>query len=275
MQNFFTLLIKYSSLIIFLLLEGICFYLIVENNSSQREIFLNSSNVISGNVLQKYQSLVRLFKLSTIADSMQQEIVNLRNQLPSSQFTKVISDSTIDDTTHLQRYIYTPARIENNSVNQRNNYLTINKGQNDDMEVGMGLVSRDGVVGMVDRVGSHFSRAISILNPLMKVHASVLRTGYFGFVNWKGTDPTIITLEDVPKHADVVVGDTIVTSGYSTFPSGITIGKVKEILLDPGSNFFTIQVKLNIDISRIQYVHVIKDLFRQDKNSVEASDNLK
>jgi len=66
------------------------------------------------------------------------------------------------------------------------------------------------------------------------------------------------------------VGDTIVTSGYSSiFPEGILIGEITEFEKNSQDNFYTIKVKLSVDFKNIQNVYLIKNLLRKEQLQLE------
>ncbi len=80
----------------------------------------------------------------------------------------------------------------------------------------------------------------------------------------------MMKLESVPKHADVAVGDTVITSGFSTiFPKGIDVGVVKKINDKRGSNYFDIDVALNNDLSLVDNVYVISNNLKELQEEVE------
>jgi rod shape-determining protein MreC len=73
-------------------------------------------------------------------------------------------------------------------------------------------------------------------------------------------------LEAIPGQAEIRIGDTIITSGYSfIFPKGIFIGKVEQFWTEGGSNYYTIKVRLHEDIARMNRVYVVEN---QDENLI-------
>ena len=77
-------------------------------------------------------------------------------------------------------------------------------------------------------------------------------------------------LEAIPKHVRVERGDTLITTGYSAiYPSGIVVGTVESATLEPGNNFYTITVLLNNDLANVQYVMIVKNLLKEDRQETE------
>ena len=110
---------------------------------------------------------------------------------------------------------------------------------------------------------------MSILHRQSQVSCTIKHSAFFGNLKWIGLDPSIVFLEDIPKHAEVVVGDTIQTSGYSRhFPVGLDVGKVKDISLSQGSNSYTIQVQLFNDMNNLEVVYVLEDQQAEELDSL-------
>jgi rod shape-determining protein MreC len=123
----------------------------------------------------------------------------------------------------------------------------------------MGVISMHGVAGIIEEVGERYSTAISVLNSSARISASIKRNDYFGSLVWKEADPRHMILEAIPRQADILIGDTIVTSGYSfKFPKGIFIGTVERFWTEGGSNYFTVEVKLHEDIARLDRVYIVE-----------------
>ena len=112
---------------------------------------------------------------------------------------------------------------------------------------------------------------MSVLHRQTLISASIKRNNHFGSIVWKGSDPTVINLIDVPKHADIVIGDTVQTSGYSTiFPEGIMIGTVDTFWVPSGSNFFEIEVNLKNDLNKTKYVYVVNNLMKKELEKIQG-----
>ena len=83
-------------------------------------------------------------------------------------------------------------------------------------------------------------------------------------------DPQTMILESVPKHQYIAIGDTVVTSGYSTiFPKGIKVGRIEKFEVIPGSNSFEITVKLFQNLSSLPYAYVVKNRFAAEQLKLE------
>ena len=162
-------------------------------------------------------------------------------------------------------FLYNSARVINNSVFKRNNFLTINKGSRDGIKIGQGIIITDGIVGIVKNVSKNYSLAISVLNKKTNVSVKFKKNNYVGSLKWNGYNYKKGEVKDVMNHIDISVGDTIVTSGYGTiFPKDINIGVVSKIRNRDNSGYQKIEVNFLKDLNMIDFVYVV-----EAKNKVE------
>ncbi|MCB0661810.1 MAG: rod shape-determining protein MreC [Saprospiraceae bacterium] len=276
MLDFFGNVARYGTFFTFLLLEIICFSLVVRYNKSQQEILLHSGNLFSGKVLQAYNSGTNYLHLADVADSLALEnaILIERTSLENDPPILVFKD-TIDlvlDSNATSIFEIIPAKVINNSVNKFHNFLTLDKGEEAGLEPGMGVVTPVGLVGIVRNVSKHYARVMSVLHRQNRVSVAVQRSGFFGTLVWKGNDPLTATVEDIPKHADLQVGDTLITSGFSSiFPKGLPVGVITDFELASGSNSYSVNMKLGQDLSNLKYCYVVKNIRREELEAIEQS----
>jgi len=274
MRGLILLIIKYAGFLSFIALEIICFWMIVRFNSGQRKIWMNSSNYFSGLLYERFDNVTKYWNLSGVADSLANENARLRAELRSARFEEDILEGSASSEKWQQHYTFTAAEVVNNSVNQLNNFLTINKGKRHGVRNRMGVISNDGIVGIVVSCGDYYSSVMSVLHKESRIASSVKRTNAFGSLVWMGSNPLEVQLNDIPKHPSLEVGDTIQTSGSSSrFPGGLEIGYVSDFDVRGGSNFYNINVKLKNDLSRIKYVYVVNNLMDADRKAVEGPDD--
>lgn len=270
MRNIIALLIRYAAFLLFIVLEFFCINLIIRNNEGQKEIFLNSSSVISGKIQSQFNRLVHLFSLASTVDSLSSENARLRAELANARYSLSLDTSSVVDTIYSQQYTYVHALVENKSISLRNNMITINKGSLQGIRKDMGIIEPNGIVGIVEHVGRHYSSCISVLNSRFIGSVAIKRTQAFGNLVWKGVDPTIMQMEAVGKHEDIRKGDTVVTTPFSNhFPQGIPVGTIVEANLPPGNNFYELDVRLFNNLSRTTAVYVVQNLLKNERKTIE------
>lgn len=180
------------------------------------------------------------------------------------------SDPAYKDSSFLQ-YVLLPAKTVNNTYNLRNNHLTLNKGSLDGVKTTMGVISHNGLVGIVKNISDRYSHVMSLLHSYTKISATVSPYSYPGTLVWDGKDYKYMSLEAIPKHVKIEVGDTIITSGYSTiFPRGLMIGTIEEFDIDQGSSNYNIKVALANDIPNERVVYLVKNILGEEQKMLEA-----
>jgi rod shape-determining protein MreC len=197
------------------------------------------------------------------------EILDLEQQLETLKVAQFSYDSVMPDSI-AGRYHYTAARVVNSSVIRLSNYLTIDRGARDGIRPDMGVVSTQGIVGIVSTVSEHFSVVIPLLNPKSRISCKLKNGDYYGSLSWDGRDAQYANLEELPNHVEFQKGDTVVTSGFSAiFPPGIQAGTVVEMDNARNHNFYSLRVKLATDFQRLKSVRVIRNDFQQEQLAAE------
>ncbi len=274
MRNFLLFIYRHNFTFLFLILEIVSFYLLINHNSYQRATWLSSSNKVSGNIYNSYSNATQYLMLQQINEELAKENAYLRSQMPASFKDSKDYFSLVYDKLNKRQYTYRSARVINNSVNKHFNYITINKGSLNGIEKEMGVISAKGVVGIIKDVSEHYSSVISLLNTRLKISAKLKGKGFFGALGWDGDDYRYAWLNEIPIHASVSVGDLVVTSGYSAiFPEGILIGTVEEVEKDKGESFYRIKVKLSVDFKDLSFVEVISNNMRDEQLDLESTNN--
>ena len=269
MNSLLRFLEKFHFLILFLVLEGFSIWLLAEHNYYQKASFGKLSRSIIS-IIDNQQSHIRqYFSLKQTNIQLVIENVALQNEMAQLKNKLDLNRSSLTDSISGVKYTYATARVINNSITKQNNYLTLNVGSNEGIQRELGVITKDGVVGIVASVSNNFSTVISLLNTNLKISAKHKRTGFYGSLYWDGLNYREVILSEIPQHVNLVEGDTIVTSGYSTiFPPDIPIGTITEFDLK-GGNFYMAKVKLLSDFKRLDYVYVIKSILAAERNQLE------
>lgn len=276
MRNLIEFLVKYSSWFVFIILVAISVIMLVSNGRYHSSIWFTSANAVSNRVYEMGNGVTGYFNLREINKSLQlsnaqleNEVLNLRTQL--QQYRSVIGDSI--DNSGTKRFDFVLGTVLNNSVRHPRNYFTIDKGIADGVKPGMGVVDQNGVVGIVNVAGEHTSRIISLLNATQRISVKLKDTSMVGSLVWKGNDPAIAYVEEVPRHAIFAVGDTVVTSGFSTtFPADIPVGVVMGRAKAADDNFYILKLRLASDFKTLSTVRVLKDSFKEEMDSLKNYD---
>ncbi len=276
MRNLIFFIYKYYVFFLFFVLEVAAFIIIYRFNNYQKASFVNYTTGVTSSFYTAVSNTNEYFNLRSVNDSLQVENARLHAQLITSYYKNSFNATLVNDTVYKQQYEYIPAQVVSNSVTKRNNYITLNRGRLHGIEPEMGVISDNGIVGIVMNVSDHYCTVLSLLNNNCKISAKVEKNGAFGSLVWEGDDPKFALLKDVNKHVPLMVNDKIITSNFSKlFPEGIAIGKIYAHTLDAGDNFHRIKVELNTDFSTVSTVYVIRNVLKQEQETLEETINTK
>lgn len=275
MSDLIKFLVKYSSWFLCALYLLISAVLLFAGNPYQHHVYLTSANVVASGFYRTTHGVTSYFSLREINEDLQRrnsdlelEVYRLKEVIRDKNQLEYADTMTVDSA--LTRYHFIIADVINNSINRSHNYITIEKGRLDGIEPEMGVIDQNGIVGVVNVVGDHTSRLISVLNPYLRLSCKVKGETQVGSLVWDGKTPGEAILEELPKHARFVKGDTIVTSGYSSvFPEGVPVGTILSGSRDREDNFYTLRVKLFTDFSTLSTVRVIRDKMKDELTAVE------
>ena len=310
MVKLIQLIRQYWNVILFVLLELICFRLIVKSNSMQGSDLINSSNALAGFFYEKQNDIVTYFQLRTVNKELLAENARLHNELSEFQYFDTLQnvsakvplvvydtikprrDSTLalNDSTQPAKptvvqdlrpfgnpkvvgyasYTYIAARVINNSVvNDRNNYITINRGAADGIEKDMAVVSSEGIVGRVAYVSKHYATIISVLSS--RNISTQIAGGNIGVSSWSNNSPDFVTMSQVDIRTKVRKGDTAYTTSYSVYPENIPVGTVVSIDTYKVNNSLNLKLRLSNNFRNLKYVYVVKDKLGSERKDLEKS----
>ncbi len=249
-----------GNLILFLVLEGISFYLIISYNDAQAKIYHNSINLISGSITNQAADIRSYFSLKEQNTSLQNENAKLKARLFNLAEKEGLKSEDLNlKLQENQLFNLVAVKVINNSISLRNNFLSLNKGEKAGVRENQGVIGENGIIGITKAVNENYTTVLSIFNSQTKISARIKEKGYFGSLVWKNDgDVRYMTLEDIPKHVPIRLGDKVETSGYSTlFPGGILLGKIVNKRIPPGSSTYELKVQLYQDMTKIKYAYVV------------------
>ncbi|MDO6801450.1 rod shape-determining protein MreC [Wenyingzhuangia sp. 1_MG-2023] len=269
MQFIIYIIQKNKHVFLFCLFELIALFFTIQLHSYQKSKFINSANSLTGGIYNNAITLSSFFNLRVENKLLIQENERLHNLIETRNITTPV-DSSVTQKTE-QGYRYISASIINNDYHQNNNFITLDKGENDGVQADMAIINSQGIVGIITKNSQNYSVAISVLNKYFKTNAKFKNTPYFGTISWNGKNTNIVQLLDIPRQAHVKVGDTIVTGGRSAiFPEGILIGSVHKVGYN-NNRHQNIDVKLFNDLRTVNNVYVIENLHKSEIKNLEKT----
>jgi len=275
MGNLIAFLLRFHTFFLFIVLEVVALAMLVTLNDNQNQLFISSSNAVVGSVFNTYDGVTSYVSLTEENRKLQQENAELKGRNKNSiYFHEIIQKEELDsifiNDLAEQQFSFIPAQVINNSINRSSNYITLNRGKRHNIKPNSGVITSQGLVGIVLKVSDNYSVVMSMLHRNMRVSAKLGKSKHFGSLIWTGKDYRLMDLRAIPKHVPVAAGDSVLTSGFSTiFPRNIPIGTVEEFENEQGDNFYSIKVKLSTDLKRTEYVYVIENIMKEEQQTLE------
>ena len=287
MRNLIDFITRYNHWFVFVILEVVSFVLLFKFNSYQGSVWFSSANVVAGKVYEADATIKNFFSLTKINQQL-----NVRN-LYLEQTVRKLSEQVHAETGDsswlfrtqaevLKEHKLIPAKVITNSIDKRDNFITIDKGRLDGVKPDMGVACGTGIVGVVYMVSDHYSIVIPVLNSKSNISVTIRKRGYYGYLRWTGGASDLAYVDDIPRHAHFRLGDLIETSGYSAmFPPGIIAGQILHVYNSPDGLSYRVQVRLTTDFGNLRDVCVIDnsamkeriDLLRSAQDSLKLKQN--
>ena len=152
------------------------------------------------------------------------------------------------------------ARVIGRESDTWSRMIVIDRGTMNGIANDMPVVTPQGLVGRVVEAGLNSSKVQLILDPRSSVGTIVQRaeSRVTGIVQGDMDNPTMPQMVNIPKNADVVEGDVIVTSGFGgVYPKGIIVGLVSSLKNDDGGLLKIGVLEAAVDFQKLEDVMVI------------------
>jgi len=268
MQRIINALAKNKNTVLFILLLIISIYFLNSRSYFHQTKIAKLSLTISGNLNSLSSNIIRYSNLNKENKLLIHENLILKSDLIKNRQKNI-------ETIKSKEEIYFPfslinAKIVKNNYNKKENYVIINKGEKDGIKKEMGVITSNGIVGIINNVSKNYSSIISIINSNIKINAKIKNTNYFGSIGWSEKKINIMTLEDIVSTAKISIGDTIISGGMSSyFPSNLKIGKIVTLKKEKNEGYYSIEVELFNSPNQWEYVYVIKNTDINEINNLE------
>ena len=260
--------------VVFIAMEIAALHMLTNNDKLQNILISEKVHGFMAKAWGGSESVRRYFSLAKENENLAQENFVLSQKLRRYQ--------AADETTNVRNaytsiskmigYEYTPASIVKISRNKQHNYIIIGKGSNQGILPKSGIISRNGVVGIVDAVDKEYSYALSFMNNEISISARLGKEGAVGPLVWDGKSTDGALLKEIPLQCKFHPGDTIYTSGYSSiFPADIPLGVTGESRIVNGATN-EIKIKLFQDFSTLRYVTVVTNVGAKEMEYLEKKE---
>lgn len=257
------------SVAVFILLEIAALLMLSNNNRLQKLWLARISHGFMAKTWGASQAIGKYFSLKKQNDELALENSRLLDLV--SQYELTLRSHNPGNQPELKNngFLYIPATIVKISTNSQHNYLILDKGSEDGVVQNSGIITSDGVIGIVDAVSRHYSYAISFMNTESSISARIDTTGAVGPLGWDGVSSNGAVLKEIPLQYKYSPGDTVYTSGYSAiFPAGIPIGVAGDAKVINGATN-EIKVRLFQDFTALKYVTIVENTRAAEIEEIE------
>jgi len=167
-------------------------------------------------------------------------------------------------------YALVPTEIVGKSLVLGQHMITLDAGSDDSIAVNMPVINENGLVGKIIATTGSYAIAQLALHRDFRATAKIKRSRIDGIIAWEEGDNLI--LKNVDKTADVLPGDTIVTSEYSNiYPAELMIGVVRSIGPGGGGQFSHIVVEPRVHFASLERVFVIRYRSIPERSQIEQA----
>lgn len=282
MQSLLDLFRKRLHWVVFFLLEATSLVLLFRFNPYQSSVWFTKATLLAGWTAEQEQNLTNYLNLGEenrrLTEQnlvLQRKLQHLRQELAQLRHDTTAAEQRLARQVATMRHI--AARVSDNSVRERDNFLLINRGSEHGVKSGQGVVCGTGVVGIVAQTGSRYAMVIPILNSKSSISCRLRDSQYFGYLHWEGGNPLVAVMDDVPRHARLKLGMAVETSGFSNvFPEGLFLGRVIGIANSEDGMAYQLKVQLSTDFARLREVVVLDNLeeeqIREARNPLTGSE---
>lgn len=142
--------------------------------------------------------------------------------------------------------------------------ISIDLGRQHGIEVGMPVVTDEGLVGRISVVEESTSKVLLLNDPSSSASALLGESRLNGVV--RGSTSGDLVMDFIPQGLTFNTGETVLTSGLGgRFPKGIVIGEVEQIETQANAVFQKAVVHPSVDFGSLELVLVITNF---DPNEV-------
>jgi rod shape-determining protein MreC len=245
-------------IMLFVLLQAMCGVLLFSLNPYQQASFTHSAAFITDKSNELSSTVTDYFNLQQQNNLLQAQVsTQFKNDARSSLF--FMNDTiTLRDTSRHKLFNVVPAEVVYNTIYKASNIFIINKGIKNGIQKNMGVISSQGLAGIVLQSNENYSSVMSLLHINMNVIPTINNLEYYTGLKWDNANPQTLKITGLNKLEEIKVGDKVYTGRSSLlFPAGILIGEISKLETSPSSQYFTTHVKTATNFRNMDYVYVI------------------
>ncbi len=259
--------------LLFIGLQVLCLTLLVNTKSFQRSKWNHATAGLNARIIDARSQIDTYLSLRSQNELLQRENARLRSLTQDMFVLDAPVYFPLKNELFEQQFRMFPGRAINRSFRKTNNTLLIDKGEKHGVYRGMAVMGPNGVVGIVKSVYPRYSAALAIIHSNVRLSVALQKNNAFGTLTWDGRDHRFGQITDLPSHATIDIGDTVVTDTRSSiFPPGMIVGIVDGVEYNTTGDFIHAQVQLATDFSTIRAVYMVENFRADELQNIEKQE---
>jgi len=240
---------------IFIGMEVAALTMLSHNGDLQNNWVARGFHSVNAELWGAGESVARYFSLKRENEDLARENYHLLQELRMYQDLEL--EREYGDVETVKNFTYIHSSIIKHSTNKQHNYMILDKGADDGVRTGTGVITAKGAIGVVHATSRRYSYVMTFNNKDMVISARIGREGAVGPLTWDGISTRGAMLSEIPHNTPFEEGDTVYTSGFSAlFPADLPLGTVGTNRIVNGASY-EIKVKLFEDLANVRYVTVV------------------
>lgn len=251
---------------IFILMEIAAFGMLKQSGQLQEIWLSRASHRVMAGLWGGSERVAHYFSLNKENEILANENFRLAEELRGYRERESAEKYSleVDGMESSSDFSYIPASIIKISRNKQHNYFILNKGYEDGVQPQSGVITSNGIVGIIDAVDKHYSYGLSLMNTGVSISARIGDEGAIGPLIWDGITNDGAILKEIPLQYKFAPGDTVWTSGFSSlFPADVPLGVTGDSKIVNGA-VNEINVTLFQSFSALRFVTVVVNNGREE-----------
>ena len=274
MHKLFEFIRSVYVVVLFLILEVMALNHYARSNAYTQARLLTRSNQVVGGVQGLFSRVRQFCSLGSENRRLTERVISLEEELARYRAAEAEGQlAVLRDSVDSLPYFYSTARVTASTINRTRNFIVIDRGSKQGVEQNLALLAANGAMaGYVVSVSKNYAVALSVLSPRFQASGKLKNDpDYYGSIRWEGGDSRFVTMNELPKYADIHEGDEIVSTGFSDyFPPEVPIGTVESFSLNETKTYYTVKVRLAADMSALSNVILARSKDFEELQGLEA-----
>lgn len=136
-------------------------------------------------------------------------------------------------------------------------FFILNKGLKDNLKIGMAVVVKDNLVGVISQVSANLSK-VNLINNSSFSFTAKTQNGVLGLVKGGGGN---LILDNILSSENIMEGELVLTKGDINsdgigIPPDLVVGKITSVEKNPSSLFQKTQIASFVNFANLSFVFV-------------------